>query len=194
MQGTSVRARVLIDALIPRFGVGREAVLMGTGTLFLALAAQVQVLLPFSPVPVTGQTFAVLLLGALYGSRRAPATVLTYLSVGALGLPVFAAGGWGLARLAGPTGGYLVGFLAAAYVVGALAERGWDRRPWTTAASMVLGNAVIYTTGALWLCQFVGARAVLATGVLPFLPGDAAKVVLAMLLLPAGWRLIGRGG
>jgi biotin transporter BioY len=92
----------------------------------------------------------------------------------------------------GPTAGYLVGFIAAAFVVGALAERGWDRRPWTTAGAMILGNLIIYAVGVAWLARFVGWDKVLATGVLPFLAGDALKIALAMLLLPAGWRLLGR--
>jgi biotin transport system substrate-specific component len=182
----------MIEAVWPRPGVAREVVLVLGGAILIALAAQIRIALPFSPVPVTGQTFAVLLLGALYGSRRGVATVLTYLVLGSIGLPVFAGGAAGVARLAGPTAGYLAGFIAAAFVVGALAERRWDRRPWTTAAAMILGNAVIYALGVAWLSKFVGWDKVLATGVLPFLAGDALKIALAMLLLPAGWRLLGR--
>jgi biotin transport system substrate-specific component len=182
----------MIEAVWPRPGVAREIVLVLGGVLLIALAAQVQIPLPFSPVPVTGQTFAVLLLGALYGSKRGAATVLTYLVLGTVGFPVFAGGAAGAARLMGPTAGYLVGFIAAAFVVGALAERGWDRRPWTTAGAMILGNLIIYAVGVAWLARFVGWDKVLATGVLPFLAGDALKIALAMLLLPAGWRLLGR--
>jgi biotin transport system substrate-specific component len=133
-------------------------------------------------------------LGALYGSTRGPATVVTYLALGAMGLPVFAGGAFGVARLVGPTAGYLVGFLAAAFVVGLLSERGWDRKPWTTAVSMVIGNGMIYVAGVLWLSRFVGWSAVLSTGVFPFLAGDALKIALATVLLPAGWKLIGRSG
>ena len=160
--------------------------------LLIALAAQFQILLPFSPVPVTAQTFVVLLLGALFGSRRGPATVVAYLTLGAVGVPVFAGGAAGFARFVGPTAGYLVGFVVAAFAVGSLSERGWDRRPWTTAASMIIGNVIIYATGSLWLSRFVGFEAVLVTGVLPFLLGDALKIALATILLPAGWRIIGR--
>ena len=143
-------------------------------------------------MPVTGQTFAVLLLAAIYGSKRGPAAVLTYLTLGFCGLPVFAGGAFGAATLVGPTAGYLVGFLGAAFVVGTLSERGWDRRPWTTATSMIVGNLVIYAAGVAWLSGFVGWKFVLLTGVLPFLVGDAVKIGLATLLLPTGWRLIGR--
>lgn len=192
MQGATSHPRVLIEAVWPGSGVVREVMLVLGGALLIALAARIQIPLPFSPVPVTGQTFAVLLLGALYGSKRGLATVLTYLVLGAVGLPVFAGGAAGVARLAGPTAGYLAGFLAAAFVVGALAERGWDRRPWTTAAAMILGNLVIYVAGVAWLVRFVGWEAVLAAGVVPFLVGDALKIALATLLLPAGWRVLRR--
>ena len=194
MQDAAIRQRVMIEAVWPKAGAARELALVIGGSLFISLAAQIQVLLPFSPVPVTGQTFAVLLLAALCGCRRGPATVLTYLILGGLGLPVFAGGASGAARLLGPTAGYLLGFLAAALVVGALAEKGWDRRPATTAASMVLGNIIIYATGVAWLSRFVGWNSVLSAGVLPFLAGDAVKIALATFLLPAGWRLIGRSG
>ena len=119
---------------------------------------------------------------------------MTYLALGVMGLPVFAGGAFGLARLVGPTAGYLVGFLVAAFVVGLLSERGWDRNPWATAVSMIIGNGILYVTGMLWLSRFVGWQAVLTTGFLPFLPGDALKIALAMILLPAGWKLIGRSG
>jgi biotin transport system substrate-specific component len=182
----------MIEAVWLTSGIGREVALVLGGSLLIGLSAQLKVVLPFTPVPITGQTFAVLLLGALYGSKRGPATVLTYLALGVIGLPVFAGGAYGIARLVGPTGGYLVGFLAAAFVVGWLSELGWDRQPWTAAISMSIGSAVIYGAGVLWLSRFVGWEAVLSTGVLPFLPGDAVKIALATILLPTGWRLIGR--
>jgi biotin transport system substrate-specific component len=182
----------MIEAVWPNAGVGREAALILGGSLFIALAAQLQVLLPFSPVPVTGQTFAVLLLAAVYGSKRGPAAVLTYLILGFSGLPVFAGGAFGAARLLGPTAGYLVGFLGAAFIVGTLSERGWDRRPWSTAAAMTLGNLAIYIVGAAWLSAFVSWESVFRVGVLPFLAGDAIKIALATLLLPVGWKLVGR--
>lgn len=169
-----------------------DAALVLAGSWLIALSAQVAVPLPFSPVPVTGQTAAVLLVGALLGSRRGSLAVLVYIAQGAAGLPVFAGGAFGLSRVLGPTGGYLLGFVAAAFLVGLLAERGWDRRPLTTAAAMTLGNIVIYTVGALWLAVFVGGlRQALAVGVVPFLPGDLLKIAVAAILLPAGWKLLG---
>jgi biotin transport system substrate-specific component len=194
MEAAETCHRVMIEAVWLKSGIGREVALILGGSLLIALSAQLQFVLPFSPVPMTGQTFAVLLLGALYGSTRGPATVVTYLALGVMGLPVFAGGGFGVARLVGPTAGYLVGFLAAAFVVGLLSERGWDRKPWATAVSMIIGNGMIYVAGVLWLSRFVGWQAILSTGVLPFLAGDALKIALATILLPAGWKLIGRSG
>ncbi|MCJ7511520.1 MAG: biotin transporter BioY [Anaerolineales bacterium] len=194
MQRVGSYPRVLIDAAWPAQGWIRESVLLGAGVFLLAIAAQLQIRLPFSLVPVTGQTFAVLLLAALLGSRRGPAVVAIYLFLGGLGAPVFAGGTAGVARLVGPTAGYLVGFIAAAYGVGWLSERGWDRHPGSAAASMALGNVCIYAFGALWLAQFVGGEAVLRTGVAPFIVGDLLKIAFATLLLPAAWRLVGRAG
>jgi biotin transport system substrate-specific component len=164
------------------------------GSLFIALCAQWAFPLPFSPVPVTGQTLAVLLTGMLLGSRRGSLSLLAYLGQGAVGLPVFAGGTAGLARLTGPTGGYLIGFLAAAFLVGMLAERGWDRRAGTTFLAMLLGNIVIYALGLLWLAHFVGSERVLALGLWPFIPGDLWKLLFATMLLPWGWKLIDRSG
>ena len=192
METTCIRQRVMIEAVWPKPGARSRGRPHLGGSLFIAVAAQLQIPLPFSPVPVTGQTFAVLLLAAIYGSKRGPAAVLTYLALGFSGLPVFAGGAFGAARLLGPTAGYLAGFLGAAWIVGSLSERGWDRRPWSAAASMIIGNLVIYAVGVAWLRMFVGWESVLTTGVLPFLAGDALKIALATLLLPVGWKIIGR--
>lgn len=160
------------------------------GSLLIGLCAQVRILLPFGPVPVTGQTFAVLMIGALLGSHRGCLAVLAYLIEGAAGLPVFAFGG-GAAAFAGPTGGYLMGFLPAAYFTGLLAERGWDRRIGTTVLAMVLGNVVIYACGLFWLCCLMGAgQRVLTAGLYPFVVGDLLKIALAAILLPSGWKLL----
>ena len=182
----------MIDAVWMKAGILREAALVLGGSILIGVAAQLQILLPFSPVPITAQTFAVLLIAALFGSKRGLATVVIYLLYGAIGLPVFAGGAFGIMRLVGPTAGYLAGFLAAAYVVGSLSEKGWDRKPWAAAASMIIGNVIIYAIGIIWLSRFVGWEAVLRAGVLPFLPGDALKIVLATTLLPTGWALLGQ--
>lgn len=160
------------------------------GSLLIALCAKLKVLLSLGPVPVTGQTFAVLMIGALLGPRRGCLTVLAYLMEGAAGLPVFAFGG-GLGEFAGPTGGYLVGFLPAAYVTGFLARRGWDRRMSTTVLAMTIGNAAIYACGLFWLCCLMGVTTgVVAAGLYPFIVGDVLKIALAAILLPSGWRLL----
>ncbi len=160
-------------------------------SIFVALCAQLAFDLPFSPVPVTGQTFAVLLVGALLGSRRGALALIAYAAEGAAGLPVFAMGRAGAAVLFGPTGGYIFGFILAAWLVGLLAEKGWDRRFPTAVIAMSIGTAVIFLFGASWLAPVVGADKVLALGVMPFLPGALVKIVLAAALLPAGWKLLG---
>ncbi|MGH2377698.1 MAG: biotin transporter BioY [Candidatus Limnocylindria bacterium] len=183
---------LVLVSLVPTTLLAR-ALLAVAGSLLIALAAQVTVPLPFSPVPVTGQTFAVLLIGAAFGARLGAATVGLYIAEGVAGLPVFAPGGpIGPARLLGPTGGYLVGFVVAAYVVGALAERGWDRRLLTAALAMLVGEVAIYAFGLAGLARFVPADRLLAAGLLPFVPGDLAKLALAAAALPTAWHLIGR--
>jgi biotin transport system substrate-specific component len=168
-----------------------EAGLIAGGSLLVALAAQVAV---GWPIPFTGQTFAVLMIGTLYGARRGALCLLVYLAEGLSGLPVFAQGCYGPGVLLGPRGGYLIGFVFAAYVVGRLAERGWDRRFASTALAMIVGNAVIYLFGLLWLSHLVGLREALAVGLIPFVAGDLLKTLLAAVLLPAGWELLGRLG
>jgi biotin transport system substrate-specific component len=159
------------------------------GSLLVGLAAQISIRLPFSPVPVTGQTLAVLLTGALLGSRRGTLSLIAYLLEGLIGLPVFAAGGSGPAYIMGPTGGYLVGFIAAAYVIGRLAEHGWDRQVISTSLAMLIGNAIIYSFGLSWLSIYVGKQAA-ALGLLPFVLGDVIKLALAATALPFGWKLL----
>ncbi|UCC98898.1 MAG: biotin transporter BioY [Phycisphaerales bacterium] len=167
-----------------------DVTLIVGGSWLIALCAAVKILLPFGPVPVTGQTFAVLMIGALLGPRRGSLAVLAYLVQGLAGLPVFAFGG-GLAAIAGPTGGYLIGFIPAAYITGSLAQRGWDRRMATTILAMALGNIAIYACGLFWLsCLMGGSSRVLVVGLVPFIPGDVLKIVLAAILLPSGWKLL----
>ncbi len=161
-------------------------------SVLIGICANIAFYLPFSPVPVTAQTFAVLMTGALLGSRRGGAAVVTYLMQGIAGLPVFSAGQAGPAVLFGPTGGYLIGFVAAAFVVGFLAEKQWDRSLWTAAAAMAIGNAVIYAFGLAWLIAFIAPEAAVVGGVFVFIPGDIIKIILAAVLLPAGWKLLRR--
>lgn len=160
-----------------------DGVLVVLGTLCVALLSQVVIPLPFTPVPVTGQTLAVLLVGALLGSKRGASSLLVYVVSGMMGLPVFSTGTAGLARLAGPTGGYLVGFVAAAFLVGLLCERWVSRRPAALLLVLAIGSAVIYLFGVSWLAGYVGAEKSLALGLMPFIPGDLLKISLAAVIL-----------
>jgi biotin transport system substrate-specific component len=171
-----------------------DAVLVAIGITLIALSAQVSIPLPHTPVPVTGQTFGVLLVGGAYGATRATATVAGYLVVGGLGYGVFAqhASGWDVLKFSSATGGYLVGMVVAAGLVGWLADRGWDRKPTRSLPTMILGNVVIYAFGATWLAHALGVGASQAwdLGVKDFLVGDAIKILLAAGLLPAAWKLV----
>jgi len=181
-----------IDAAIPGAGTLRDTALVAGFACLTALCAQISFWIGM--VPVTGQTFGVLLAGALLGSRRGALSQLTYLAVGATGIPYwFALGGApGVARLLGPTAGYLIGFVAAAFVVGFLAERGWDRHPGKAAAAMLAGSIVYFVFGLVWLARFVPGDAVLETGLYPFVVGDMLKIGAAALALPSGWLLLQR--
>jgi len=187
---TNVTAADLLRPSEKRLAGFYDIALIIGGSLLIGLCSHVKVWLPFSPVPVTGQTFAVLMLSALLGARRGCLAVLAYITEGAAGLPVFAVG-IGPAVLLGPTGGYLFGFIPAAYITGRLAERGWDRRIGTTVLAMVFGNLIIYTFGLLWLCCLTGFNImVLTLGLYPFIIGDLVKIILAAILLPSGWKLL----
>lgn len=177
------------DTTAPRLLL--DALLVLAGSVLVALSARLTFYLPFTPVPVTGQTFAVLLVGAALGSRRGALAMAAYLAQGAAGLPVFSGGACCLPWLLGPTAGYLWSYPLVAWVVGSLAERGWDRRPVLAAAAMLIGNALIYVIALPWLAGFVGGANVLEAGLLPFIAGDLVKVILAALLLPAAWALVG---
>ena len=187
--------QVLAERIFSRGNTKQSAVadlaLIVIGSLVVAIAAQISI--PLQPVPITGQTFAVLLVGMALGARRGALALALYLAEGIAGLPVFAEAKFGLATVLGPTGGYLVGFIPAAALVGWLAERGFDRNLLTTLAAMVAGNLVIYAFGLAWLTQVVGSfETALTAGMYPFLVGDAIKAVLAALLLPAAWKFINR--
>jgi biotin transport system substrate-specific component len=170
--------------------VAYDAALIIAGSIVVALSAKIVIPLPFSPVPVTGQTLAVLLVGALYGSKRGSLAILAYLAEGISGLPVFAQGG-GILYLFGPTGGYLAGFVFGAYITGWLSERGWDRKVPYTLLAMSIGNIAIFFFGVTWLYQFIGSKA-LVVGIIPFIPGGIIKTIIAAAILPSGWKLINR--
>lgn len=171
-----VRTRSVVIAWI------REAALVIAGVTLIALSARLIIPLPYSPVPVTGQTFAALLIAAAYGARRGFATLALYIVAGAAGLPVFAP------ITSAASYGYIAGFALAAVLVGWLADRGWSRTFPRSVAAMLAGEVAIYLCGLVWLSRFVGWGNVIALGLTPFLVGDAYKLLAAALLLPAAWR------
>src|SRR5437899_152462 len=182
---------LLATALAPLDFVRQVGLVIGF-SLLTALAAQV--VIPIGPIPITGQTFAVLLTGALLGSRPGAMAMIAYLIEGASGLPFFSGGHAGLLHLMGPSGGYLIAFPAAAFITGAFAEHGWDRKFLTAAAAMAIGSLVILLSGWLWF-SFVlrtSPAVTLFAAFLKFIPGDMIKICLAAAVLPSGWKLIGK--
>ena len=200
MIASSSRSRrfdTLCDAVLaPRLNDDRILPLMSqillvlAGSMLLAMSAQFAFRIPISPVPVTGQTLVVLLIGMVYGSRLGAATVLAYLVEGGMGLPVFANGTGGWPVIMGPTGGYLIGFVVAALALGRLAERGMGRGLVSTAFAMAIGTIIIYAFGVSWLGQFIGVGKAFAAGVMPFLYGDALKLIVAAGLMPLAWAAV----
>ena len=190
---------VLTETVGPQSGTAlrlKQAALVVAAVAAMALAAKIRV--PFWPVPATMQTFVVLSVGAAYGLRLGVASMLGYVLIGALGFDVFtssSATSYGLAYMAGPTGGFLAGFVVAAAAMGLLARAGWDRSTARMAGAMLIGNAVIYAFGLAWMAHLFlaakGAGWVLTYGMLNFLPFDAVKLALAALLFPVLWRAVG---
>ncbi len=188
------QAATLRLALFPRTGLLVDSLLVLLGTGLVAGAAQISVALPFTPVPITGQTFAVVLVGASLGVVRGTASLSLYLLLGALGAPIYADQRHGWDVLTGASGGYIVGFVLAATVIGYLAEQRWDRRLSSAIAAMLTGNVIIYLVGLPWLAVDLGTslEKTLELGLYPFVPGDVFKLYLAALLLPSAWRLVER--
>ncbi len=180
----------LIGAALAPLDWTRSVGIVVAFSLLTALAAQV--VIPIGPVPITGQTFVVLLTGALLGSRLGAMALITYLVEGASGLPFFSGGSGGIAHLLGPTGGYLVAFPAAAFITGAFAEHGWDKRFLSAAAAMAIGSVLIMLSGWAWLSQFMPAAVAFKLGVVKFIVGDIVKILLAAAVLPSGWMLLKR--
>ena len=194
---TQTPSLTLAEAIFPQTGLAlrvKQLVLVAAGIAALVLAAKIKI--PMFPVPMTMGTFAVLSIGAAYGTRLGLATILGYMLVGALGFDVFAGSSAevsGLGYMMGSTGGYLVGYVLAVVALGALARKGWDRARGKMALALVLGNALIYMPGLIWLTVLYGLEApILSWGLTPFLLGDVVKLALAALLLPALWSLVGR--
>ncbi|HEX6284597.1 MAG TPA: biotin transporter BioY [Pyrinomonadaceae bacterium] len=189
---TDSRADTLLGAALAPIDWTRSVGLVVVFSLFIAAAAQFAIYI--GPIPITGQSFAVLLTGALLGSRLGAAAVIAYLIEGAIGLPFFAGGAAGIARFFGPTGGYLVAFPAAAFVTGAFAEHGWDKNYPQAVAAMAIGSVIIFLGGWAWYSVLTSTPPVAAfqIAVLPYLPGDVIKIALAAAVLPSGWALLKR--
>jgi biotin transport system substrate-specific component len=195
MNTSYAKAETLTGAWLAPVDAAKSAALVVAFSLFIALSAQVVVPLPFTPVPITLQTFAVLLTGALLGSRLGSLALVAYLVEGAAGLPFFRGGNGGWLYLAvSPTAGYLLAYPLAAFVTGWLAERGWDRKFLTAAAAIAIGSVVILFGGWLGLLRFYAAPQAFALGVAPFIVGDMVKIALAAAALPSGWALLKRKG
>lgn len=202
--GPTIAERLIPAALSVRLGAtARDLLLVAAGALLIALSATVTIRLPDNPVPITGQTFGVLLAAGALGGRRGIGATALYVLVGVIGLPAFAEGKGGVGVIAavnegrlvlGATGGYLIGFVLASALVGRLAERRLDRRLPGAIGAMLVGNAVIYLVGLPWLAAATGFSTdeTITKGLLPFLLGDALKIVLAAVALPAAWWLVGR--
>ena len=182
------------NTLIPASNVPVNLLYVIAGTILLAISAKVQI--PFFPVPMTMQTFVVLLVGFTLGWRLGGLTMLAYLAEGAIGLPVFAGTpdkGIGIAYMMGPTGGYLLGFFVATVMTGVLAERHWDRSWLSATVAALLGLTVIYIFGLLWLGTLLGwDKPILEWGLWPFLPGEVLKLILLVVLLPLAWKILPR--
>jgi biotin transport system substrate-specific component len=182
----------LAAALWTRTATSRlhQVLLVVLGTVLLAISAQIQV--PFWPVPMTMQTFMVLIIGATYGARLGVATMIAYIVEGVVGLPVFAQFSAGAHVLVGPTAGYLAGFVVAAALTGYLAERGFGRNLATAAISFALGTVAIFAFGLAYLAYLIGVEGAITRGLMPFILSEPTKVALATLLLPSCWKLVRR--
>jgi biotin transport system substrate-specific component len=175
----------LFSTAFPKSQALHKAAAVGLGVVILTLASRVQV--PFWPVPMTLQTLAVLMIATTAGMRLGAATVLAWLGLGALGAPVFATGA-GIAYMAGPTGGYLAGFLLSAVIVGYLADKGHGRTFLSALAMLLAGEVAIYALGLGWLSALIGTQKAVSAGLLPFIPAEVLKLALGTAILTAAWK------
>ena len=187
-------AATLRLAVLPRTGAVTDALLIAIGAGLISGAAQISISLPFTPVPITGQTFAVLLVGASLGTFRGGASALLYVLLGIAGAPIYADHNHGWAVITGASGGYLVSFPIVSALTGWLAEQRWDRRFSSAVGAMLTGNVVVYLIGLPWLAVVLntGLEKTLELGLYPFVPGDTFKLYIAAALLPTAWRAVER--
>ena len=192
MNASIAENETLLQAALAPFDIVRQVGLVIGFSLLMALSAQV--VIPIGSVPITGQTFVVLLAGALLGSRLGAMAMIAYLIEGASGLPFFAGGAAGIAHLMGPSGGYLIAFPAAAFITGAFAEQEWDRKYLSAVAAMAVGSVVIISCGCLWFSFLTRTSPLVAFQIndVKFIPGDIIKILLAAAVLPTGWKLLKR--
>lgn len=185
---------LLKTAVLPRTTAVTQISLILSGTVFLAAMAQISFPIPGSPVPFTGQTLGVLLLGTAYGASLGFSTMAFYLLMGILGAPIFASGSHGLERVVGATGGYLVGMLLSTLVIGALAGRKWDQKIKTVIPTMLIGNVIVFSVGLFWLHQYTGESWswTFEKGLTPFILGELLKIAIASTTLPVLWRLVSK--
>ena len=165
-----------------------QVLLTGFGVLVLSLLAQVAIPVPFSPVPITGQTFGILCLGLLYGRKLGLATILSYITLGSLGMPLFAKGGSGILFFS-PSGGYLIGYVFFVLICGYFAEKGWTQSPVKLLIAMLLGETAMYICGLAQLSFFIPSETVLSAGLYPFVIGDLVKMAMLAILLPTAWKI-----
>jgi biotin transport system substrate-specific component len=184
----------LRTALIQRASAVTQISLILSGTVFLAVMAQISFPIPGSPVPFTGQTLGVLLLGTAYGASLGFSTMAFYLLMGILGAPIFAAGSHGFEKIAGATGGYLLGMLLSTLALGALAGRKWDQKIKTVIPTMIIGNSIVFTFGLIWLHQYTGQSWAwtFEKGLTPFVFGELLKIAIASTALPVVWRFVSK--
>ncbi len=194
------RGLTIADFLVP-ISVGehvtarvRDIALVAAGALFIYLTARIAIPVPGSPIPITGQTFGVLLVGGALGFRRGLIAVALYVLLGVVGLPFFAEGKGGLSVIWGASGGYLIGFIVAGAVVGRLAELGWDRKLGGALGAMLVGSVIIYAIGLPWLKVVLGltVQQTIDQGLTPYILGDTLKLILAAVLFPTAWWVVGR--
>lgn len=187
MSSTALHQRTIVDAVIPGAGLLRDTALIVVGTVLSALCAQV--IIPWQPVPFTLQTLSVMLCGLALGRTRGGLSQALYLAIGILGVPAFAHGAHGISVLFGSTGGYLLTYPFVAALLGWLAERGWTRSAFKTAAAMLIGDAIMLGMGAVWLSAYIGWHAALIGGAVVFVVPEILKAAIVMLALPSAWQL-----
>lgn len=182
-----------VYGLIRPATIWRELPLLIGFNLVLIACSYISINLPFSPVPITGQTFGVMIVAMALGRIRGVAIVTAYLLEGIAGIPVFAGGTAGFDKILGPTGGYLIGFLGAAYITGLLADLNWDKSYFKSIAAMIIGTATIFFFGLAWLATFVPFKIIFSMGLYPFIPGALFKITLAAIILPSIWKFVRNG-